>query len=195
MGYGLGSIPFGLLFARRFGAIDIRAVGSGNIGATNVLRTGRKDLAALTLLFDIGKGVVAVLLARCVGHHLAGHYLHFPDLVPIAGGSAFIGHCYPVWLRFRGGKGVATMLGVSFATWWLAGFAFAFVWLLSAKLSRYSSVGGMAGAIAATATTLFFGPTAYISFFAAMTILLLWRHQDNIRRLLLGKETRIGEKK
>ncbi|WP_141920632.1 glycerol-3-phosphate 1-O-acyltransferase PlsY [Zymomonas mobilis] len=200
MGYLLGSVPFGLIFARLLGSVDVRQVGSGNIGATNVLRTGRKDLAALTLFFDIGKGAVAVLLARCIAHYLYSHTGGIPDFTAIAGGAAFIGHCYPVWLKFRGGKGVATMLGVAFATWWISGVVFAVAWLLSAKISRYSSVGGMAGAIAATISIYFISALpdirqSYLSLFGCMTVLLLWRHRDNIKRLLSGQESRIGEKK
>ncbi|MCA1955328.1 glycerol-3-phosphate 1-O-acyltransferase PlsY [Zymomonas sp.] len=198
MGYLLGSVPFGLILARLFGSVDVRQVGSGNIGATNVLRTGRKDLAALTLFFDIGKGALAVLLAHGFSYHLYQKTGCAPDLTLIAGAAAFIGHCYPVWLGFRGGKGVATMLGVSFAAWWVAGVVFAVAWLLSAKISRYSSVGGMVGAIAATISVMFMPASheihqVYMALFSGMTILLLWRHRGNIKRLLSGQESRIGD--
>lgn len=138
-GYVLGSIPFGLLLTRAAGAGDLRQIGSGNIGTTNVLRTGRKGLAAATLLLDMGKGAAAVLLAR--------HF--FDSAAALAGIGAFLGHLYPVWLKFRGGKGVATMLGIALAFFWPAGLAFAAVWLLAAFITRYSSMGGMSGAAAA----------------------------------------------
>lgn len=198
--YLLGSVPFGLILARLFGSVDVRQVGSGNIGATNVLRTGRKDLAALTLFFDIGKGAFAVFLAHGFSYHLYRVTGCAPDLTLIAGAAAFLGHCYPIWLGFRGGKGVATMLGVSLAAWWVAGIVFAIAWLISAKISRYSSVGGMVGAIAATVSVIFLPAPpeiywVYMALFSGMTILLLWRHRDNIKRLLSGQESRIGETK
>ena len=184
-GYLLGSIPFGLLLTAAAGAGNLREIGSGNIGATNVLRTGRKGLAAATLLLDVGKGAAAVLLAR--------HF--FESAAALAAIGAFIGHLYPLWLRFRGGKGVATMLGIALAFLWPAGLAFAVVWLAAALITRYSSVGGMAGAVAAPITAFIMGEASAGFLFAGMAVLLLWKHRDNIGRLLKGTETRIGQKK
>ncbi len=184
IGYGLGSIPFGLLLAWAGGAGDIRKIGSGNIGTTNVLRTGRKGLAAATLLLDGGKGALAVLLAR--------HYA--PGSEHLAGIAAFLGHIYPVWLLFRGGKGVATMLGVSLALFWPAGLCFAIVWVGAAWLSRYSSVGGMLAATTAPVPALVMGRFDVAFALWGMAILVLWKHRDNIRRLNEGTETKIGAK-
>ena len=188
-GYLLGSIPFGVLLTRAFGAGDLRQIGSGNIGATNVLRTGRKELAAATLILDGAKGAVAVLLAR--------HFM--PELgdegAMIAGAAAMIGHCYPVWLKFRGGKGVATLLGLSFALAWLIGLVFALVWLATALLSRISSLGGMVGAVSAPIAGLALGHPVYAIGLAGLAVIVLWRHRENIARLRAGTEPRIGAKK
>ena len=181
-GYLIGSVPFGLLVTRVAGAGDLRMIGSGNIGATNVLRTGRKGLALATLLLDIAKGAVAVLIAGAVS----------PELARIAALAAFLGHLYPVWLRFRGGKGVATMLGIAFALLWPAGLAFAAVWLAAAVLTRYSSVGGMAGAVAAPVAAALVGEFGLVLLFLAFALLVLWRHRSNLERLLDGTEPRIG---
>jgi len=187
-GYLLGSIPFGVLLTRAFGAGDLRQIGSGNIGATNVLRTGRKSLAAATLLLDGAKGAVAVLLAR--------HWL--PELgdhgAMIAGAAAVIGHCYPVWLNFRGGKGVATMLGLALALAWPVGAVFAAVWLGTVLASRISSLGGMTGAVSAPLAALAFGFPVYAVGLAGLAVLLLWRHRENIARLRAGTEPRVGKK-
>lgn len=183
-GYVLGSIPFGLLLTRAAGAGDLRQIGSGNIGTTNVLRTGRKGLAAATLLLDMGKGAAAVLLAR--------HF--FDSAAALAGIGAFLGHLYPVWLKFHGGKGVATMLGIALAFSWPAGLAFAAVWLLAAFITRYSSMGGMSGAVAAPVTAAIMGELNAAFLFAGMAVLVLWKHRDNIGRLLKGTETKIGQK-
>lgn len=182
-GYLLGSIPFGLVLTRLAGLGDIRAIGSGNIGTTNVLRTGHKGLAAATLILDAGKGAAAVLLAR-----------HFEsvDVAALAGMGAFLGHLYPLWLGFRGGKGVATMLGIALAYCWPAGLVFAAVWVGAALLTRYSSVGGMAAAMATPLAAGFFGDLGGALLFLSMTVLILWKHRDNIRRLLDGTESRIG---
>lgn len=188
-GYLLGSIPFGIILTRLFGAGDLRQIGSGNIGATNVLRTGRKELAAATLILDGAKGAVAVLLAR--------HFL--PEMgdegAMIAGAAAMVGHCYPVWLKFRGGKGVATMLGLSFALAWPIGLVFALVWLATALLSRISSLGGMVGAISAPIAALALGHPVYAIGLAGLALIVLWRHRENIARLRAGTEPRIGAKK
>jgi len=180
--YLLGSIPFGVVLTRLGGAGDLREIGSGNIGATNVLRTGRKGLAAATLLLDGGKGAATVLIA-------AGWQ---PDLALWAGAAAFIGHLYPVWLRFRGGKGVATMLGVSLASYWPAGIAFALVWLAMLALSRRSSVGGLSGAVAAPVAAAG-GQSDAALMLLGMALFVVWTHRDNIVRLLDGTEPKVGE--
>ena len=198
--YLLGSVPFGLILTRLTGAGDLRAIGSGNIGATNVLRTGRKGLAAATLLLDTGKGAIAVLVARS----LTGD----PGVAALAGLVALLGHCFPVWLRFRGGKGVATMLGVSFALDWRIGTAAAMTWLAVAMITRISSLGGMVAAVAAPVAALVLGGLQpgsnyeqgieYLIDFVAlagMALLVLWLHRANISRLLAGTEPRIGSGK
>lgn len=188
-GYLLGSIPFGVLLTRAFGAGDLRQIGSGNIGATNVLRTGRKGLAAATLVLDGAKGAVAVLLAR--------HF--FPETgdhgAMVAGAAAMIGHCYPVWLKFRGGKGVATLLGLSIALAWPIGAIFAAVWLGAVLLLRISSLGGMLGAVAAPVAALALGYPIYAIGLAGLAVIVLWRHRENIARLRAGTEPRVGAKK
>ena len=185
IGYLLGAIPFGLLLTRAAGLGDVRAIGSGNIGATNVLRTGRKGLAAATLLLDAGKGVAAVLLASILWPGLL-------QLPPLAGLFAFLGHLYPVWLRFRGGKGVATLIGVLAALLWQAALVVAAVWIVALVLSRYSSVGGMAAAIAAPVATFLFERTDLALLFAGFALLVLWKHRANIGRLYRGEEPKVG---
>ena len=169
-----------------FGAGDLRQIGSGNIGATNVLRTGRKGLAAATLILDGAKGAVAVLLAR----HFA------PELgdqgAMIAGATAMIGHCYPVWLKFKGGKGVATLLGLSIALAWPIGLVFAVVWLGTVLLLRISSLGGMLGAAAAPIAAIALGYPVYAVGLAGLAAIVLWRHRENIARLRAGTEPRVG---
>ena len=186
--YLLGSIPFGVLLTQAFGAGDLRQIGSGNIGATNVLRTGRKSLAAATLVLDGAKGAIAVLLAR--------HFL--PELedhgAMVAGAAAMIGHCYPVWLRFRGGKGVATMLGLSLALAWPIGAVFAVVWLGAVLLARISSLGGMAAAVSAPIAAFALGLPVYAIGLVGLSIIVLWRHRENIARLRAGTEPRVGGK-
>lgn len=184
IGYLLGSIPFGVVLTRAFGAGDLRQIGSGNIGATNVLRTGRKGLAAATLILDALKGVVAVLLCQ-----------HFdPGLALIAGAGAFFGHLYPVWLKFRGGKGVATLLGLCLVLDWRVGLAFALVWLGGMAVVRISSVGGMAAAVAAPLAAYLLGNTPLAVMLALLAGAVLWKHEGNIRRLIAGTEPRIGQK-
>ena len=193
-GYLLGSIPFGVIITRAAGAGDVRQIGSGNIGATNVLRTGRKDLALATLLLDAGKGAAALLLAR---------WLIGGDLAPvIAGGAAFLGHLFPVWLGFKGGKGVATFFGLMLAAWWPLGLMAAATWLIVAFGLRYSSLAALIAALLVP----FYGvlplpglglpvpsPVIVLSVFTAI---LIWiRHHENISRLLKGLEPRIGAKK
>jgi glycerol-3-phosphate acyltransferase PlsY len=182
-GYWLGSIPFGLLLTRLAGAGDLRAIGSGNIGATNVLRTGRKGLAAATLLLDAGKGALAVLIMlRLIG----------PDAALVAGAGAIVGHVFPVWLRFRGGKGVATGLGVLLAAAWPVGVVACAVWLAVAFAVRISSAAALtAFALAPFAALLLATPAvAVLAVFVAA--LIFWRHKANIQRLLTGTEPRIG---
>lgn len=183
-GYLLGSIPFGLLLTRAQG-IDIRAVGSGNIGTTNVLRTGNKGLAAATLLLDAGKGAAALLIARHFGGLEAGM---------LAGVAAFLGHCYPVWLKFHGGKGVATLLGVALAAVPLAGLAALVAWVAGALATRYSSVGGLLAAVTAPVAAAVLGAPHSAIALALMAVVLIWKHRDNIARLRAGTESRIGAK-
>lgn len=184
-GYLLGSIPFGLLVSRLAGLGDIRKIGSGNIGTTNVLRTGRKDLAAATLLLDGGKGAVAVLIAGIWG----------PELPLAAALGAMLGHLFPVWLSFKGGKGVATALGILLAIAWPVGIAACGTWLLVAVLLRYSSLSALIATAAAPAYAWFFMGDLQLVQFAAIIAFLVWlRHYANIRRLLKGEEPRIGRK-
>ena len=180
----LGSIPFGVILTRMFGAGDLRQIGSGNIGATNVLRTGRKGLAAGTLLLDIAKGSLAVFLAGLVSN----------DLAILAGVGAFLGHLYPIWLRFNGGKGVATMLGVVLALHWMIGLIYAFVWVLALAVSRISSVSGIAAAVSAPIAFLVLGWTYAAVVCGAMATLLVWKHRENMQRIVAGVEPRIGKK-
>jgi glycerol-3-phosphate acyltransferase PlsY len=188
-GYLLGSIPFGLIATRLGGAGDIRQIGSGNIGATNVLRSGRKDLAAITLLGDAGKGVVAVLLARWLSHDN-------PFIVALAGGAAFTGHLFPVWLKFKGGKGVATIYGVLLAACWPVGLLAAVTWLAVAALFRISSLAALvAAALAAPFALATDQDAAFLGLCLFMAVLIFIRHKDNIGRLLTGQEPRIGKKK
>jgi len=182
LGYLLGSIPFGVIVTRLAGAADPRSIGSGNIGATNVLRTGRKGLAAATLLLDGAKGAVAVWLAE----------MFAPGYVPAAGVAAFIGHLYPVWLRFRGGKGVATLLGLALALYWPCGLVALGVWLAATLLTRYSSAGGMAAAVSIPVAAAFFFRQDLTLTFMVLAVLVLWRHGANIGRLLAGTEPRLG---
>jgi glycerol-3-phosphate acyltransferase PlsY len=188
-GYLLGSIPFGLIATRLGGAGDIRQVGSGNIGATNVLRTGRKDLALITLLGDAGKGAAAVLIARWLTHDA--------DLVvALAGGAAFLGHLFPAWLNFKGGKGVATFFGVLLAAAWPVGLLCGLTWIAVAAIFRISSLSALSAASLAPVFALATDqPPPVIWLTAAMAGLIYLRHRENICRLLKGEEPRIGGKK
>ncbi len=181
----LGSIPFGLLLTRFGGAGDVRAIGSGNIGASNVLRTGRKDLAAATLVCDALKGTIAVLIARW----LAG-----PDAAMAAGAGAFLGHLFPVWLGFRGGKGVATFLGILIALSWPAALVFAVVWLAVAFSTRYSSLSALLAGVAVPIALLVMGDWRLALLTAGLVVLIYIRHAANIRRLLAGTELKIGSR-
>ncbi|MCH2077039.1 MAG: glycerol-3-phosphate 1-O-acyltransferase PlsY [Rhodobacteraceae bacterium] len=185
LGYLFGSIPFGLVWARVFGLGDIRQIGSGNIGATNVLRTGNKLAAFLTLLFDAGKAGFAVLIARAI----AGE-----DAVQIAGLAAFIGHCFPVWLGFKGGKGVATFIGLMLALNFYAGLACCATWLVIAALFRYSSLAAMFTALMAPVYMVFLGYGVGALLGALLAVLIYWRHGDNLKRLRNGTESKIGQK-
>ncbi|WP_404339968.1 glycerol-3-phosphate 1-O-acyltransferase PlsY [Sphingomonas sp. MMS12-HWE2-04] len=167
------------------GAGDLRQIGSGNIGATNVLRTGRKGLAAATLLLDLAKGAAAVLLAGSL----------FPGTAVLAGLGAFIGHCYPVWLKFHGGKGVATLMGIVVALHWPSGLVYAAVWLGLLGILRVSSLAGMSAAISAPVSAAFFGRIDLVLMLLALALIVLWKHRDNIDRLLSGTEPRIGKKR
>ena len=195
-GYIIGSIPFGLILAKLFGHGDIRKIGSGNIGATNVLRTGNKQLAALTLALDIGKGALPILLIVKHGTIDPAVPENFSHIVALIFGSgAIIGHCFPIWLKFKGGKGVATTFGVLFAAVPWAGFIAAVTWGIVAGFSRYSSLSALSAVgIAPLVTFIYYGAIpAVIS--ALIAALVIWRHKDNIKRLMAGTEPRIGDKK
>ena len=184
-GYLLGSIPFGLVLTRLAGMGDIRQIGSGNIGATNVLRTGNKALAAATLLLDGAKGALAVLLAQMFG----------PDMAVLAGAGAFLGHLFPVWLKFKGGKGVATFLGVLLAIAWPVGLACCATWLVAAAVLRYSSLAALIAAAASPLYAYLLADWQRMELAAAMAVLVFVRHHANIRRLLASEEPKIGRKK
>lgn len=185
LGYLLGSIPFGLILTRLAGGGDIRDVGSGNIGATNVLRTGRKWLAALTLLLDLLKGLAAVLLAH--------HFL--PGAEPAAAAGAFFGHLYPVWLRFKGGKGVATYAGIMFGLFWQGGLVYGVTWIAVLAIFRISSAAGLLAALAAPISAAFLGHMELVPMLVACTLIVFWKHRENIQRLIDGTEPRIGGNK
>lgn len=184
-GYLLGAIPFGILLTRVMGLGNLRSIGSGNIGATNVLRTGNKVAAALTLIFDAAKGAVAVLLARA----LAGE-----DAAQLAGLAAMIGHCFPIWLRFKGGKGVATFLGIIGALAWPVGLILCGVWLVAVALTRTSSMGGLAAASLSTIALVVMGYGYILGLGILLTLLIFLRHRQNIERIKAGTEPRIGQK-
>jgi glycerol-3-phosphate acyltransferase PlsY len=183
-GYLLGSVPFGLLLAMAAGKGDIRSIGSGNIGATNVLRTGSKGLAAATVLLDGGKGFVAVWLA----------WRYLPDVAPLAALGAVIGHCFPVWLGFRGGKGVATALGACLGLAWPIGLAYAIVWLAMLAVTRISSVGGMSAVAAAPIAAAATGRLDLVPVLAAIALIVVWLHRENIARLRAGTEPKVGRR-
>lgn len=184
LGYLLGSIPFGLVLSRMAGGIDPRTVGSGNIGATNVLRTGNKKLAAATLLLDALKGTLAVAIASIWG----------PNTALLAALGAFLGHLFPVWLRFRGGKGVATYLGCLIGVAWPAALAFVGLWLATAAVTRLSSLAALLASAVAPLVLWWLGERQAAELFLLLAILLWWMHRDNIRRLIAGSEGRIGQK-
>lgn len=186
IGYLLGSIPFGMVLAKVMGLGNLREIGSGNIGATNVLRTGNKPAAALTLLLDGGKGIVAVLVARAAGGE---------DLAQIAGLAAMIGHCYPVWLKFAGGKGVATFLGIVLALSFPVGVGCCLAWLAAALVTRISSMGALVASVASIPLMLIVGDGSATGIALLLTALIYWRHRENIARIRAGTEPKIGQKK
>ena len=188
LAYALGAIPFGLLLTRAAGLGDVRQIGSGNIGATNVLRTGKKGLAVATLLLDAAKGAGAVLIARAIWPDL-------PQAEGIAAIGAFLGHLYPVWLGFKGGKGMATLIGIVLALHWPTGLVIMGVWLLMFLLTRYSSVGSMTAALAAPVSTFCFGRIDLAILLVGFALLLLWKHRTNIGRLVRGEEPKVGRSK
>ena len=185
LGYLLGSIPFGLLLTKASGGGDIRNIGSGNIGATNVLRTGRKGLAALTLLLDLLKGFVAVFIAT--------HYL--PGGAAFAAAGAFFGHLYPLWLGFKGGKGVATYAGIMFGLFWQGGVVYAIAWIGALLIFRISSLAGLLAALCAPVAAAYFGRYDLVALLVACTLILFWKHRTNIENLMDGTEPRIGKSK
>ena len=187
LGYILGAIPFGLLLTRIGGAGDLRSIGSGNIGATNVLRTGRKGLAAATLLLDLLKGLAAVLIARAL---FPGN----PELAAqAAAAGAFIGHLYSIWLRFDGGKGIATLAGIMFGLFWQGGLVYAAIWLGVLAILRISSLAGLLAAASAPIAALLFGREWLVPLLLAFLVLTLWKHRPNVIRLLQGQEPRVGK--
>lgn len=184
-GYLLGAIPFGIVTARVLGLGDLRQIGSGNIGATNVLRTGSKLGAALTLIGDAGKAGAAVLLARAVAAE---------DAAQIAGFAAFLGHCYPIWLKFKGGKGVATFFGLLFALAWPIGVAAGATWLATAAIFRFSSLAALLTALMTPLWIILMGFNSLFLLSLCLTGVIYWRHRENIIRLIRGQESKIGQK-
>ena len=195
LGYLLGSIPSGLILTKAAGLGDIRDVGSGNIGATNVLRTGSKLLAAATLIFDVAKGAAAVLLAPLLVTTLAPTTtIDLAKVAQFAGLSAFLGHLYPAWLGFRGGKGVATYIGITAALFWPAAVVFCAVWLIMAATMRYSSLSALVASVIAPIAAGVFSTTGITAMLVLMSMLIIMKHHDNIRRLMKGEEPKIGRK-
>ena len=186
LGYLLGSIPFGLIVTKLAGLGDVRKIGSGNIGATNVLRTGKKWAAVATLLLDGGKGALAVAIVR---------QFYGIEGVCLAGTAAILGHIFPVWLKFKGGKGVATSLGVMLAAFWPAGLAMVLTWLAVAYISKVSSLSALTAALLAPAYAIAFGNLPFAALALAITVIIFSTHHENIRRLMRGEEPRIGEKR
>jgi glycerol-3-phosphate acyltransferase PlsY len=186
LGYLLGSIPFGVLVTRAMGLGDLRKIGSGNIGATNVLRTGNKGAALATLLLDGGKGAVAVLIAR---------WLLAEDAAQVAGLAAFLGHLFPVWLGFKGGKGVATFLGLLLGLNWMVGAAVCLTWLVTAVIGRVSSIAALVAAAASGLFVLALTDGSLLLLTLMLTILIYVRHSENLKRIKAGTEPKIGAKK
>ncbi|AVT77225.1 glycerol-3-phosphate acyltransferase [Rhodopseudomonas palustris] len=192
IGYLFGSIPFGLILTKIAGTQDLRSIGSGNIGATNVLRTGRKGLAAATLLLDALKGTAAVILAAYLA---SGTDAIAANAAMLAALGAFLGHLFPVWLKFKGGKGVAVYIGVLIGLFWPAAVVFCIMWLATAFTSRYSSLSALVASFVTPIFLWWFGHDALASLFAVLTLLLFWMHRENIMRLQAGTESKIGQKK
>jgi acyl phosphate:glycerol-3-phosphate acyltransferase len=186
IGYLLGSIPFGLVLTKLAGTADLRSIGSGNIGATNVLRTGHKGLAAATLICDMLKGTVAVITAGTFGG---------PVAAMLAATAAFLGHLFPVWLHFKGGKGVAVYIGILLGLFWPAALVFCVIWLATAAISRYSSLAALVASFITPIFLWWFASYALAALFAVLTMLMWFMHRENIKRLQAGTEGRIGEKK
>ena len=184
LGYALGSIPFGLVLTKLAGEGDLRDIGSGNIGATNVLRTGRKGLAALTLLLDLLKGFAAVWIAGWA----------LPGSESVAAAAAFFGHLYPVWLNFKGGKGVATYAGIMFGLLWQGGVVYAVAWIGALLMFRISSLAGLIAAVTAPVAAAYFGRYDLVAMLVACSLIVFWKHRENIERLVRGEEPRIGAK-
>ena len=185
IGYLLGSIPFGLVLTKLAGTPDLRTIGSGNIGATNVLRTGRKGLAAATLILDALKGTAAVII---------GGYLGGADAAMLAGLAAFLGHLFPIWLKFRGGKGVAVYIGILIGLFWPAAILFCVIWLAFAFALRYSSVSALTASVITPMFLWWFGHAVLAAMFAILTLLLIFMHRENIKRLMAGTEGKIGQR-
>jgi glycerol-3-phosphate acyltransferase PlsY len=185
LGYLLGSVPFGVIVARVMGLGNLREIGSGNIGATNVLRTGSKPAAAATLILDAAKGATALLLARAITAE---------DAAQLAALAAMIGHCYPVWLKFSGGKGISTFLGILLALAWPVGLAACLAWIVGAGLSRMSSMGGLVAAAASSILVMVMGYGGGYVLCVALTVIVMWRHRANISRIRAGTEPKIGQK-
>ncbi|UZD90207.1 glycerol-3-phosphate 1-O-acyltransferase PlsY [Cognatishimia activa] len=185
VGYLFGSIPFGIVITRVFGLGDLRKIGSGNIGTTNVLRTGSKPAAAATLILDGGKGAIAVLVARILAAE---------DAAQLAGLMAFLGHCFPIWLKFKGGKGVATFLGLMLALAWPVGIACCLTWLITAIVKRISSLSALVSATSTSVWILILGHIQVLLLGVLVTLLVFWRHHENIARLRAGTEPKIGQK-
>ncbi len=182
LGYALGAIPFGVLLTRLGGAGDLRAIGSGNLGATHVLRTGRRGLAAATLLLDMLKGTAAVLIARAL----------VPGTEGLAAAGAVLGHMYPLWLRFRGGKGVATLFGVAIGLHWPSGLVYAAVWLGMLAAFRISSLAGLTAAMLLPVGAALLGRFDLAVLHLGLGLLVIWKHRDNLERLIAGTEPRVG---
>jgi glycerol-3-phosphate acyltransferase PlsY len=185
LGYLFGSIPFGLILTRFAGTQDLRSIGSGSIGTTNVLRTGRKDLAAATLIGDMLKGTIAVIIAG---------YFGGPDAAMLAALGAFLGHLFPVWLGFKGGKGVAVYIGVLLGLLWPAALLFCLIWIAVAVFTRYSSLSALIASLVTPVLLWWFGQLALAALFAVLTLLVFYAHRENIKRLLAGTEGKIGQK-
>jgi len=183
-GYLLGAIPFGLIFTKLAGLGDVRNIGSGSIGATNVLRTGNKKLAAATVIADILKGTAAVLIAGEYG----------PDQAVMAGLGAFLGHCFPVWLKFKGGKGAATYFGITIAVLWQVALMFMSIWILCALITRYSSISSLLASLATPIAVYWLGHVQWAELLALLTLIIWLKHHSNIKRLLNGTESKIGQK-